>query len=58
MSIERYTFSDIYMAKIHVRDNLLSIYTYLEDGVIDLKKRDVIAMAKHFKVTAEELKGD
>ena len=55
MDITKYKFSDKYIAPVHEVDDSLNIYTYLEDGVININKNDVIALAQHFNVTESDL---
>ncbi len=55
MSIEDYELENDTWTSIAADDDEIAIDTGCD--VVELTKRDVIAMAKHFKLTADDLEG-
>ncbi len=55
MKIEYYKFSDEQFALVSKTNNEVYIYYEKNDDVIALNKLDVIALAKHFKLTVDDL---
>ena len=53
MNIEEYKFSD---PTVEAFKDGGGLYFYIKCEVADLNKRDVIALAKHFKLTADDIK--
>jgi len=56
MNIENYVFTDVDLKRARIVDDEI----FLDDAdyeisVISLNKEDVIAMAKHFKLTTDDL---
>ena len=55
MDIKNYEFSDMYMPKV-LSENETAVALNVEDlPWVAINKSDVIALAKHFKLTAEDL---
>jgi len=56
MNIEDYKFSSETVFALAYKD-VKQVYLYDEndDGVVEIRKRDVIALAKHFKLTDKDL---
>jgi len=55
MTIEDYEFSDIYMPKALNANDTAVCLEVKELPWIGLDKQDVIALAKHFKLTSDDL---
>lgn len=56
--IEKYEFSDCNIVDINSYVNGATIavtLSWIADGYLELKKQDAIALAKHFKLTQEDL---
>ena len=56
MNIEEHKFSCDQFALVYKTNNEVYIYNEKNDDVIALTKDDVIALAKHFKLTADDIK--
>ena len=52
--ISEYKFSDCYLTVNNSWDDIIELACVID--FIDIRKNDAIAMAKHFKLTADELK--
>ena len=57
MNIEEYKFSsDLAYALTYKKSEVVVIYNEDRDNYIGLNKYDVIALAKHFQLTADDIK--
>jgi len=57
MNIEEYKFSsDSAFALVYQKGEVVVVYNDARDNYIGFTKSDVIALAKHFKLTADDIK--
>lgn len=54
--ISNYKFNDLNVYDSSVRGDFVDIELYHEYNILSLSERDAIALAKHFNLTAEDLK--